>query len=256
MAGGGFELQGHAPLLSYPDPRNLDIHASLHDPFGQYFVRTFRQRSTIPVYVVADLSASMGFTGHCRKLDLLAEFAASAAYSAYRTGDRFGFLGCNEDIDWNFYLPSRWYKGVEMAFFKTLIDFRPQARNASGLKNTAQYLGKHRSLLFLASDFHFPLPELETILDALNRHDIVPVVITDSAEFSGLPRWRFTRLEDPESGEMRSLLMRPRLHAELRAVFEKRRRDLIHIFTTRSCEPFFITDNFDPDALSNYFFNR
>ena len=57
QSGGSYEFHGHAPLISKPDPRHLDIHASLHDPFGQFVVRTFRQRSTIPVYVVADLSA-------------------------------------------------------------------------------------------------------------------------------------------------------------------------------------------------------
>lgn len=256
VAGGGFEFQGHAPLLSHPDPRNLDIHASLHDPFGQFFVRTFRQRSTIPVYVLADLSASMGFEGYCRKMNLLAEFAASAAYSAYRTGDRFGFIGCDEDIDWNFHLPSRWYKGVELEFFERLGQFRPQGYNAAGLNNSAQYLGKQRSLLFLVSDFHFPLPEIEEILDTLNRHDIVPIILSDSSEFDGLPRRGFVRLEDPESGQTRSLLMRARLHAKLRKAQKKRRGDLIHLFTTRGCEPFFIRDRFDPDAISRYFFHR
>src|SRR5574341_1204843 len=92
-AGAGFEFIGHAPLLAARDPRRLDVRASLADPFGEWKVRQFRQRATVPVWLVADLSASMGFQGRRRKLDVLADFTASLGYSAWRTGDPFGFLG-------------------------------------------------------------------------------------------------------------------------------------------------------------------
>ena len=59
----GFEFRGHAALLDAPDPRRLDLHASLRDPFGDWRVRVYSQRKAIPVVVVADLSASMGFAG-------------------------------------------------------------------------------------------------------------------------------------------------------------------------------------------------
>ena len=31
----GFEFRSHALLVDAPDPRRLDLHASLRDPFGQ-----------------------------------------------------------------------------------------------------------------------------------------------------------------------------------------------------------------------------
>ena len=36
--GSGFEFRGHAALLDAPDPRRLDFHASLRDPFGNWVV--------------------------------------------------------------------------------------------------------------------------------------------------------------------------------------------------------------------------
>ena len=36
---GGFEFRGHAPLMDAPDPRRLDLHASLRDAFGNWIVR-------------------------------------------------------------------------------------------------------------------------------------------------------------------------------------------------------------------------
>ena len=81
----GFEFRGHASLLDAPDPRRLDLHASLRDPFGQWRVRVHSQRKSIPVLVVADVSASMGFRGRHAKLDVVADFTESLAWSAWRT---------------------------------------------------------------------------------------------------------------------------------------------------------------------------
>jgi uncharacterized protein (DUF58 family) len=90
--GGGYEFAGQVPFAASPNPRNLDIGASLKDPFGQLAVRTFRQRSSIPVFVLADVSASMGFEGATRKIETLARFSAATAWSVFRHGDRFGFI--------------------------------------------------------------------------------------------------------------------------------------------------------------------
>ena len=80
----GFEFRGHALLQDAPDVRRLDLHASLRDPFGGWLVRLHSQRKAVPVALVADLSASMGFEGAQRKLDVLADFTESLAWSAWR----------------------------------------------------------------------------------------------------------------------------------------------------------------------------
>ena len=78
--GSGFEFRGHAALLDAPDPRRLDFHASLRDPFGNWVVQVYSQSKSIPVVMVADVSASMGFAGTCRKL--------SAAIRTVRFGSK------------------------------------------------------------------------------------------------------------------------------------------------------------------------
>ncbi|MGR9099706.1 MAG: DUF58 domain-containing protein, partial [Gammaproteobacteria bacterium] len=101
QTGGEQEFYGHAPLINRPEPHNLDVHASLLDPFQQYVVRTFRQRGVINVNLVADLSASMNFGG---KMRILADFTEKTAFSAYRSGDNFAFVGCDEKFREEFYL--------------------------------------------------------------------------------------------------------------------------------------------------------
>ena len=102
---GGFEFRRYASLFDAPDVRRLDLHASLRDPFGQWRVRINSLRQSIPVAIVADLSASMGFEGAQRKIDVLADFIASLAWSAWRTGDSFGFVGCDDIVRDDWWLP-------------------------------------------------------------------------------------------------------------------------------------------------------
>jgi uncharacterized protein (DUF58 family) len=251
--GGGYEFAGYVPFLAHPDPRRLDLRASLRDPFGQWMTRAFRPRAAIPVHVLADLSASLGFRGASSKLDTLAEIAAACAYSAYRAGDSFGFLGCDEAIRWDLHLPCRFHKGAAAELGERLRRFRPQGRSAAGLSQAAPQLGRRRALVFLASDFHFPLERLAGLLDSLSRHDVVPVALWDSAEYQRLPAFGLACLEDPETGERRRLWLRPALREKFRAAFARRRVELERLCLARGRAPFFVIDRFDADALTRYF---
>ena len=94
--GSGMEFVGHAPLAGYSDPRRIDIRASLANPTGDWLVRLHRTRAALPVCVVLDLSASMGFAGVRRKLDVVRHFVASAGFSVRRTGDAFGLIAADD----------------------------------------------------------------------------------------------------------------------------------------------------------------
>ncbi|BBL72468.1 DUF58 domain-containing protein [Methylogaea oryzae] len=251
--GGGHEFCGHAPLVNNPDPRNLDVRATLHDPFGQLMVRIYRQRSTVPVYVVADLSASLGFRGVADKMALLSAFSASAAYSAYRTGDPFGFIACDETVRSDLTLPLRWHKAAAPDLSQRLGAFVPRGKSADGLHRAALHLGKQRALVFLVSDFHFPLERAADLLGSLIRHDVVPVVLWDSAEYQRLPHWGLVDVEDPETGEKRRLLMRPGLRKKFLSAFTQRREDLIRLCSRYGREPFFLVDRYVADDLTEYF---
>jgi len=248
---GGFEFHGLAPFMAHPDARHLDVRATLADPFGQPVVRQFRQRVAVPVYVLADLSASMGFAG---KMRLLADFAASAAYSAFRSGDPFGFFGCDTALSPDWILPLRWHKGLAEELEARLRNFQPQGANAHALLETAVHLGKRRALVFLVSDFHFPSGELEALLDAFAPHDLVPVVLWNSAEYERLPAWGFAELRDPETGARRRLFVRPSLRERIRETFAARRTVLVNLFGRFGREAFFLVDRFEADALTRYFY--
>jgi uncharacterized protein (DUF58 family) len=254
-SGGGDEFLGYAPLTAHPDPRKIDSRASLQDPFGQLMVRVFRQRSSIPIYVLADLSASMGFGWPNSKLATVAAFAEATAYSAHRTGDPFGFFACEAGIRWDLHLPLRWHKSFPVELRAALWNLTPTAASAEGLRAVAPLLGRQRSLVFLLSDFHLSQGETEAVFDSLLHHDVVPIVLWREAEFENLPLWGWIMLEDPENGDRRRLFMRPALRQAFIQRFAERRAELTALCLRHGRKPFFIDNEIDAEALTRYFLN-
>ncbi|MGB8856169.1 MAG: DUF58 domain-containing protein, partial [Burkholderiales bacterium] len=239
--GGAFEFRGHVPLLDRPDARRLDVHVSLRDPFGGWVVRDFKQRSSVPVYVIGDISASMGFAGLAgRKLDVLADILASAAYSAHRTGDRFGFVACDTQVREEFFQPPSHLRGAGAAAEKMLRGLTPTGKKADGLLDAHKYLARQRALIFLVSDFHFSVKLLDDIMQTLSRHQVIPLVLWDAAEYANLPNYGFATLRDSESGRQRSVWMRPKLRERIRAHFAQHRAAMEQIFMQRQSPAVFL----------------
>jgi uncharacterized protein (DUF58 family) len=251
--GSGFEFREHAPLLADPEPRRLDLYASCRHPHGALMVRVFRPRRAITVYVIADVSASMGFGGARRKLDVVADLAAATACSAQRVGDAFGFIGANGMVlDELRVAPSR-ARGWGQLIAERLRRHVPSGDSASGLLAAAQQLGRHRALVFLASDFHFPRPQLEQLLAALARHVVVPVVLWDPAEFEPPNRWGIEVLRDLETGRRRLLFMRPALRARIALARAERQRELAACWRRHGVRALWLPDGFEAARITQYF---
>lgn len=249
----GFEFRGHAALQDAPDARRLDLHASLRDPFGNWIVRLHSERKSIPVMVVADLSASIGFEGPQRKLDVLADFTESLAWSAWRTGDSFGFVGCDERVRGEFTQPQTRTRGAGIALAERLRALQPDGRSAAALREAHRHLPRQRGLVFLVSDFHLDLDELEAVLDSLAPHDIVPVILWQRSEFALSAPRGIAQVREPESGRVRWLWWRPALAERWRSAHEARRQALLARFRGRRLAPLFIEGAFDADAVTRHF---
>lgn len=249
----GFEFRGHASLLDAPDPRRLDLHASLRDPFGQWAVRVYSQRKSIPVTVVADLSASMGFEGAQHKLGVTADFVDSLAWSAWRTGDSFGFVACDEQVCHELLLPQSRSRAAAGEVTAALRRMRPAGRSAQGLRMAHRHLARRRSLVFLLSDFHLPVDEVSSVLASLAHHDLVPVVLWDPQEFSLSAARGIAQVLDPETGRQRLVWWRPALREQWRVQQARRREALLQLFRTHRLSPLFIEGGFDADAVTRHF---
>lgn len=250
--GSGMEFVGHAPLSGYGDPRRIDIRASLANPTGDWLVRLHRTRAALPVCVVLDLSASMGFAGVRRKLDVVEAFVASAGFSARRTGDAFGLIAADDTIREQVWLPVTHARSAVQTALTRLEGVTPSGGSA-GLLDALHWLPRTRSLVFLVSDFHFPLDTLSALLDGLAHHEVVPIVVWDGAEAERLPGFGLIELADPETGRHRTVLMRAGLRQRWIERVARRRADLCACFAAHRTRPFFVDGAFDADALTRYF---
>jgi uncharacterized protein (DUF58 family) len=256
LEGGGGAFRHHVPLHRYPDPRRIDLRVTLRDPVGEVYVRQFTQRVAIDVVALVDLSGSMRFDGRVHRMQVAAKLCAVLAASARQMGDRFGLIGCDARVREDLVIWPTRRRGLEAEVASRLFRAEPRGASARGLIEGARLLPARRSLVFLISDFLLPLNEIHELLDALSRHDVVPVVLQDQTETLHLPRWGLIELRDLETGRRRLAVMHPRLQAALQSARRWRRAALERCFRRHRCAAFRLVDDLDVDALGEFLLAR
>lgn len=254
--GSGGEFIAHASLFRRPDPRRLDLRASLRRvaPLDDdWLVRVHRQRTSVPVHLVVDVSASMHFGSPQRKLEHVAAFARSLGRSAYRLGDRVALLAFDARERADLRLPPRRGRGVGELIAHTLCSCRGGAGSVQGLLAATERLAGRDALVFIASDFHWPLDGLGAALERLGQAFVVPIVVWDPQEIEPPSANGIVAARDAESGGERTLWLRPALRARWRQAVADRRAELQRLFAARSLRAFTIEGGFDAEAMSRYF---
>ncbi len=262
--GAGQEFAAHGRLFDHPDPRRLDLRASLLDVRREWLVRIYRQRASVLVHAVVDVSASMAFGAARAKLDVVADFVDSLGRSAFRAGDAAGLMAFNHDrADGDeLYLPARHSRGGGGAMADALRQYAADRdavpdRDARGggaaLQRTLERLAGKAGLVFLVSDFHWPLAPLAGALDLLAHACVVPVVVWDRAEIEAPADDVLLALRDAESGARRTLWVTSKLRAQWRSNVAQRRREIDALFAKAGMRAFYLLGDFDPEALSRHF---
>ena len=252
--GAGQEFVSHMRLYDRPDPRRLDLRASLRSIQQEWLVRVNRQQASIPVHVVVDVSASMSFGSQRSKLDVAAEFVEALGQSTFRVGDSLGMLAFDSRDRTDLFVPAMVSRGMGETMAALLRGTNGAAGNAAGLLDAIQPLAGRQGLVFLVSDFHWPLAGMSTALDSLVHSFVVPVVIWDIAEIRPPAHDGLAQLRDVESGAQRTLWMRPRMRERWLESAAARRTELDQMFASRGMRPFYVTGRFDSEAMSQYFF--
>lgn len=250
--GSGNEFRDHARLFDHPDPRRLDLRASLRAGAGEWLVRTYRQRAAVTLLAVVDVSASMA-CGAPRKLDVAADFVASMGDSAFSAGDTAGLLAFDGETRDDLFQPPRHSRVIGTAMGAQLRAAEPGSTAGYGALATLQPLAGREAMVFLVSDFHWPLEQVAAALDLLVRAWVVPLVLWDEQEMQPPARQNFVRLRDAENGRVRSLWLTPRLRRQWQEHLAERRRQLDAVFAERQIRPLYLSGQYDPARLSQYF---
>lgn len=249
----GFEYRGNVPLVDYPDARRMDLRQSLRDPYDQVQVKLFNQDNTTPIFAVCDLSSSMQYQGHQRKLDQAMEIATSIAYSAYETGDVFSFVGYNRHVIEELTLPLSHHVHQAFEVIGQLADYHRMRVGSDGILEVPQYLSQHRGLVFWISDFHMPLALIEQALSMMSMHQVIPVVLWDEQEYRKLPKFGFGNMIDPETGMNRTIFFRDAVRMQFEEAFAARRKALEDLFSRDESQAIYVSGQFNPEAMSHYF---
>jgi hypothetical protein len=123
----------------------------------------------------------------------------------------------------------------------------------ASLKHAVQRLAGKLALVFLVSDFHWPLVVLDEVLDMLAGASVVPLVVWDWAETDPPSNGALLSARDAESGARRTLWMRETLRMQWRASVERWRSEINALFGARGLQPFWVQGAFEAEALSRYF---
>jgi hypothetical protein len=278
--GAGQEFVSHMSLYDRPDPRRLDLRASLRGLNDDWLVRVNRQRAGASVRAIVDVSASMFFGSRLPKLHVVADFVEALGLSAFRVGDAVGMMAFDAAERTDLFLPARLSRGMGSlmgAALREVCDLGTsreaggtsgasraagalsqspptQGHLADGLEDAASRLAGKHGLVFLVSDFHWPLERLEVALDLMAHAGVVPVIVWDPAETQPPTRNALASLRDAESGACRTLWLRPKLRKDWNRAVEQRRAEIDSFFAAHAIRPFYVEGAFDADALSRYFF--
>ena len=253
--GAGQEFVSHMSLYDRPDPRRLDLRASLRDVRGDWLVRVSRQRAAVAVQVVVDVSASMEFGTTRSKREVAADFVEAVGASAFRVGDALGMAAFDERERAELFVPPMLSRGAGSVLSKMLrTNGRRGTAGGAGIESAAGRFAGRNCLVFIVSDFHWPLAALDRALEILAHAFVVPVVVWDRAEVEPPARGGLVSLRDMETGATRTLWMRPSLRARWLDTVEQRREEIQEVCARHFTRPFFVTGDFDGEAMSRYFF--
>jgi len=185
----------------YPgdDVRSIDWNVSAR--MNAAHVKQFVEERDRTVNLMVDMSASMSFgTIAASKRQIAAELAAVVAFSAIKNNDRVGLYLVTDKVER--FVPPKKGKRHVLRVIGEILAFQPQSRGTD-LEAGLDFLGKiarRRSVVFLVSDFLSEGWE-RAMRVAAQRHELVPVVVSDPAELT-LPDIGLVTMEDFETGEV------------------------------------------------------
>ena len=181
------------------DVRDIDwnVTARLNKPY----IKVFEEERELTVMLMVDISGSLDFgTGRCMQRELVAELAATLAFSAIRNKDKVGLVLFSDHIE-KFIPPQKGRKHI-LYIIRELLGFEPESRQTN-LIVPLQYLTnaiKKRCTTFLLSDFIDERDFKSALTIANRKHDVVAIQVYDK-RVEELPDVGLMKMVDAESGE-------------------------------------------------------
>ena len=248
--GNDFEYSGSQNFNEHPDLSSIDIKNSITDPYENIFVKTFNLNNPVNLVALCDISSSM-FTVE-KNNSTIKSLAKIIAASAVEHGDIFSMVCYKDAIKNNFFLePSNNIFNINR-WIDALVFEGPRATSddIAGINYKIPY---EKSLVFWISDFHHRHERIDTMIDQLSNHHVIPVYLSSENEIKKLPSYGFKKFIDAELNIEREIFLRPKVKNKLLLDYQKSKEEILHIFSKNQLMQLELNNGIDLSAIQQYF---
>ncbi len=185
------------------DVRSIDwnVTARLNKPY----IKVFEEERELTVMLLVDVSGSRNFgTLSQFKRDMMAEVAATLAFSTIQNNDKVGVLFFSDKIEK--FIPAKKGKSHVLHIIRELLSFEPEAQGTNVAQAIEYFTNaqKRRCAAFLISDLLLSPQHIQALekplLVAGNRHDVNVIQIYDRRD-TCLPDLGLVQFKDAETGQ-------------------------------------------------------
>ena len=181
------------------DVRSIDwnVTARLNKPY----IKVFEEERELTVMLLVDVSGSRNFgTLSQMKRDMMAEVAATLAFSTIANNDKVGVIFFSDKVEK--FIPAKKGKTHVLHIIRELLSLEPSS-TGTDMAQALQYFAnaqKRHCTVFLISDF-IGIENLEKpLMIASNRHEVNAIQIYDRRD-TELPNLGLVQFRDAETGE-------------------------------------------------------
>ena len=181
------------------DVRSIDwnVTARLNKPY----IKVFEEERELTVMLLVDVSGSRHFgTLSQMKRDMMAEVAATLAFSTIANNDKVGVIFFSDKIEK--FIPAKKGKTHVLHIIRELLSFEPSS-TGTDIAQALQYFAnaqKRHCTAFLISDFIGAGNMYQPLMIASNRHEVNAIQIYDRRE-AELPNIGLVKFHDAETGK-------------------------------------------------------
>ena len=181
------------------DVRDIDWNVTAR--YSKPFIKIFEEEREMTVMLMVDLSESQSFgVGNATKREVVAEMAATLAFSTIQNNDKVGVIFFTDKIE-KFIPPKKGKKHI-LFIIRELIGFQPE-NNKTDINMALEYLTnviKRRCTTFIISDFIDNRDFSKAMSIANNKHDIIALQVFDKRD-TELPNIGLVNFKDFETGQ-------------------------------------------------------
>ncbi|NMB49893.1 MAG: DUF58 domain-containing protein [Bacteroidales bacterium] len=181
------------------DMRDIDWKVTAR--YNRPYVKVYEEERELTVMLIIDVSRSLTFGSSTMiKRDMVAEIAATLAFSAMLNNDKIGVIFFSEEVE-KFIPPRKGSKHI-LYIIREILGFKPKNKGTE-INVALRYLTnaiKKRCTAFLISDFIDPDDYKQSLRIANRKHDVVAIQVYDKLS-TNLKPVGLMKVKDPETEE-------------------------------------------------------